>query len=134
MRPHAMRQGPLQDADVMAFAVMSRKPAYRSFYQRTLGLRVVDDDEMALVLDSGGSIIRIQKSASHQPAPYTILGWRVPDIGSSVARLTAAGVKFERYDWMTFQDERGIATFPNGDQVAWFKDPEGNILSVAQLK
>lgn len=125
--------GPLASERVMAFAVTSDAQTCRAFYEGTLGLRFVEEDAFAVVLDAGGTIIRIQKMKEHQPAGYTVLGWNVPDIRATAARLGEAGVKLERYAWMTMQDEAGIATFANGDRVAWFKDPEGNILSIAQL-
>jgi catechol 2,3-dioxygenase-like lactoylglutathione lyase family enzyme len=134
MTTHASDHGPLQDAAVMAFAVVKDGATARAFYEGTLGLTVFADDPMALVLDSGGTVIRLQKGASHEPARYTVLGWKVPDIRATAARFLRAGLKLERYDWMTFQDDAGIATFPNGDMVAWFKDPDGNVLSIAQLR
>jgi hypothetical protein len=66
-----------------------------------------------------------------KPAPYTLLGWEVTDIGDEVRELAASGIKFERYGWFE-QDALGIWTAPNGDKVAWFKDPDGNVLSVSQ--
>jgi catechol 2,3-dioxygenase-like lactoylglutathione lyase family enzyme len=134
MNSHKLEKGPLKDADVMAFAVVRDVAAARAFYERTLGLTILADDPQALVLSSGGTVIRLQKGANHQPAQYTVLGWRVSDIRAAATRLRDAGVRLERYEWMTFQEDSGIATFPNGDAVAWFKDPDGNILSIAQLK
>ena len=134
MISHAVHPSPLHGASVMAFAVVRDAQATRSFYEKTLGLDVLMDDAQALVLSSGGTTIRLQKSAFHEPARYTVLGWQVPDIRAAAARLHDAGVRLERYEWMTFQDDACIATFPNGDQVAWFKDTEGNVLSLAQLK
>jgi len=133
MTKHKLEKGPLQDTDVMAFAVVRDADAARAFYEGKLGLSVIADDPMALVLSSGGTVIRLQKGGNHQPARYTVLGWKVPDIRATAQRLRDAGVHLERYDWMTFQDDSAMATFPNGDMVAWFKDPDGNILSIAQL-
>ena len=130
----ALKGGPLTGCEVMAFAVIRNSAVVRSFYEETLGLRIVSDDDISLVIDSGGTIIRLQKIKDHEPAPHTVLGWTVPDIRATAARLSAAGVRFERYEWMNFQTQDGIATFPNGDMVAWFKDPEGNVLSIAQLR
>ena len=134
MTTHKLERGPLRDAEVMAFAVVRDADAARAFYERTLGLTVIADDPQALVLSSGGTVIRLQKGSKHEPAPYTVLGWKVIDIRASAARLREAGVSLDRYDWMTFQDDSAIATFPNGDMVVWFKDPDGNVLSIAQLK
>lgn len=134
MAMHETGTGPLNGADVMAFSVVRDNDATRSFYEKTLGLRVLMDDAQALVLSSGGTVIRLQKSANHEPAPYTVLGWAVPDIRLTARRLRDVGVRLERYEWMPFQDDACIATFPNGDMVAWFKDNDGNVLSIAQLK
>jgi catechol 2,3-dioxygenase-like lactoylglutathione lyase family enzyme len=134
MAQNESTNSPLRGAQVMAFAMVSDKSAVRPFYEDTLGLEVLADDPMALALSSGGTVIRLQKSANHQPPRGTVLGWRVDDIRAAVSRLREAGIGVERYEWMTFQDASGIATFPNGDMVAWFKDPDGNILSVAQLR
>jgi hypothetical protein len=64
-------------------------------------------------------------------APYTVLGWQVDDIAAAVRGLVAKGVKFERYFWME-QDDLGIWSAPSGAKVAWFKDRDGNLLSVGQ--
>jgi hypothetical protein len=65
-------------------------------------------------------------------APYTVLGWQVPDILAAVGELEARGVPLLRYDGIA-QDELGIWTSPTGARVAWFEDPDGNVLSVTQL-
>jgi catechol 2,3-dioxygenase-like lactoylglutathione lyase family enzyme len=128
------RISPLRDADVMAFATTRDAAACRAFYEGKLGLRVLVEDSLALMLDSGGTVIRIQKIPTHEPEKFTVLGWKVSDIRATAGRLKEAGVKIELYDWLDIQDDSGVATFSNGDMVAWFKDPDGNILSLAQLK
>ncbi len=130
----AVEHGPLVGAEVMAFAATRDGAAARAFYEGKLGLRVLGDDAMAIMLDSGGTVIRIQKIRNHEPERFTVLGWRVDDIRATAARFAKAGVKLERYEWMKMQDETGVATFPGGDMVAWFLDPDGNILSIAQFK
>lgn len=129
----ASQPGPLRGATIMAFAVTADGARCRAFYEGVLGLRVIEDDAMALVLDAEGTTIRIQKMKDHQPKPYTVLGWRTPNLRGTVAKMKAAGVQFERFAWMPMQDDSGVATFPNGDMVAWFKDPDGNMLGVSQL-
>jgi catechol 2,3-dioxygenase-like lactoylglutathione lyase family enzyme len=124
---------PLQGTKVMAFAAVRDLEVSRAFYEGKLGLRVISQDALALMLDWEGTIIRIQKIPAHQPVMFTVLGWQVKDIGAVVSRLAAAGVKVERFEWMKMQDASGVATFPNGDQIAWFKDPDGNTLSLAEL-
>ena len=128
------KSGPLAGERIMSFGVTRDAAVCKAFYVGKLGLRLVGEDPYAVVLDSGGTIIRMQKMAAHEPKPYTVLGWQVRDIRATLEWLGGAGVSPERYDWMKEQDSTGVATFPNGDMVAWFKDPEGNVLSVAQLK
>ncbi len=128
-----MAATPLADAKIMAFGVTKDAEGCRAFYSGKLGLQVVQEDALAIMFDSGEGLIRIQKMATHEPRAYTVLGWQVTDMRAAVKRLVASGVKFERYEWMTFQDSDCVATFPDGAMVAWFKDPDGNVLSVAQL-
>jgi catechol 2,3-dioxygenase-like lactoylglutathione lyase family enzyme len=101
----------------------------RTFYAETLGLRVAAEDSFALVLDAGGTTVRLTLVGELTVQPFSIAGWTVPDIGAAVRALTAAGVEFTRYDGMD-QDELGIWTAPGGGQVAWFRDPDGNTLSL----
>ena len=100
------------------------------FYGDTLGLRFVSNDKFALVFESDGTTIRVAKVDDFTPAGYTILGWQVDDIKKIVSALQKRGVVFERYPWME-QDDQVIWTAPGGARVAWFKDPDGNILSVS---
>ena len=119
-------------ADVMAFVVTTDAAAARAFYEKTLGLRFVADDEYALVFDCNGTMLRIQKVREHAPRTYTALGWKVSDIAASVASLVRVGVHFEHYGFET-QDRDGIWTTTDGTKVAWFKDPSGNLLSLTQF-
>jgi len=124
----------LDSADVIAF-VPTRDPAKaRAFYQRTLGLKFVSEDPFALVFDAKGVTIRIANVSSvknYKPAAFTILGWHVDDAEDAVKRLAKKGVVFERFPGMD-QDALGIWDSPSGARVAWFKDPDGNILSITQ--
>lgn len=104
----------------------------RKFYEGTLGLRVVEDTPFAIEIDAHGTMLRVAKAQKVMLAPNTVLGWKVPDISRSVTDLTARGVKFERYEGMG-QDTLGIWKSPSGAQVAWFKDPDGNTLSLTQF-
>jgi catechol 2,3-dioxygenase-like lactoylglutathione lyase family enzyme len=118
---------------VMAFIPTRDSDAAREFYETKLGLRFIADDQFALVFQSGINLIRISRTGSFTPAPFTILGWQTLDIERDVRELTARGVRFERYDYMGPQDELGIWTAPGGvAKVAWFKDPDGNTLSLSQ--
>jgi catechol 2,3-dioxygenase-like lactoylglutathione lyase family enzyme len=103
----------------------------RAFFEGKLGLEFVSLDQFALVLKAGASKIRIVKMPNFTPLQSTALGWEVQDIAAVTAWLSTRGVEFENYPFV--QDrERGIWTAPNGDRVAWFKDPDGNVLSIAQ--
>ena len=116
---------------IVAFLPTTDYDATRAFYEGLLGLRFVSQDGFAMVLDANGIMIRVTKLREHTPLPYTILGWEVSDIERMVSALTDRGVKFERYGFFE-QDPLGIWTAPTGDKVAWFKDPDGNTLSVSQ--
>src|SRR5437016_2953843 len=98
---------------VMAFLATRDGARARTFYETTLGLRVVSDDDFALALEAGGIMLRVQKVQSFAPQPFTALGWEVPDIGAAVAALAARGVVFQRFEGMG-QDERGIWRSPSG--------------------
>jgi catechol 2,3-dioxygenase-like lactoylglutathione lyase family enzyme len=104
----------------------------RAFYERVLGLAFVADEPPALVFRVGVSMLRIQKVDRVHAAPYTALGWAIPDIRQAVRDLRAAGVIFQRYEGMQ-QDGDGIWHAPSGALVAWFKDPEGHLLSLTQF-
>jgi catechol 2,3-dioxygenase-like lactoylglutathione lyase family enzyme len=103
----------------------------RAFYEGILGIPFVSEDSFALVLDANGILFRITKVPEFQPQPFTILGWEISDIEGCVSGLAEKGVKFERYG-LPQQDERGIWSAPGGAKVAWFKDPDGNTLSVSE--
>ena len=105
----------------------------REFYERVLGLAFVADEPPALVFQVGHSMLRIQKVQKVHTAPYTALGWAVSDIRATVRRLSDAGVVFERYEGMN-QDGDGIWQAPSGGLVAWFRDPDGHVLSLTQFK
>jgi catechol 2,3-dioxygenase-like lactoylglutathione lyase family enzyme len=122
----------LMNGKVMAFLATRDGGRARAFYEKTLGLRVLSDDNFALAVDTGGTMLRIQKVASFAAHPFTALGWEVPDIERSVGELGGAGVSFERFPGLG-QDDRGIWRAPSGARVAWFKDPDGNLLSLTQL-
>jgi len=101
----------------------------RAFYVGVLGLTFVTENEYVAVFRNGESMIVAQKVDEFEPAHSTVLGWEVSDIAGTVQSMTKAGVVFQRYDWMQ-QDELGIWDSPDS-RVAWFKDPDGNVLSVS---
>ena len=122
----------LASSDVIAFVPTKDSAKARAFYEGVLGLGFVSDDGFALVFNANGIMIRVVKLQQFMPAQYTILGWQVREIEKVVARLQEQGVHFERYGFFQ-QDELGIWTAPGGDKVAWFKDPDGNTLSLSQF-
>jgi catechol 2,3-dioxygenase-like lactoylglutathione lyase family enzyme len=123
----------LGQADVIAFVATSNPERARAFYEGTLGLRLVSEDAFAIVFDTNGVMLRVQKVESHTPQPYTVLGWAVSDVHAEVEELSRRGVVFERFEGMG-QDESGVWTSPAGGQIAWFKDPDGNTLSLTQFR
>jgi catechol 2,3-dioxygenase-like lactoylglutathione lyase family enzyme len=118
--------------NIVAFVPTQDADKAKAFYVDVLGLRFVKDDGFAIVLDANGIMVRLAKvPPPFTPAQFTILGWQVTDIEKMAAGLQAKGVHFERFGFFE-QDALGIWTAPTGDKVAWFKDPDGNILSVSQ--
>ena len=121
----------LGSTNIIAFVAITNAEKARAFYEGVLGLRFVSDDQFALVFDANGIMVRAVKLKELTPAQFTVLGWEVSGIEDLVKRLAERGVKFERYGFMK-QDELGIWVAPSGAKVAWFKDPDGNVLSVSQ--
>jgi catechol 2,3-dioxygenase-like lactoylglutathione lyase family enzyme len=126
---------PLTHAIPTGFIPTVNAEAARTFYEDTLSLRFVADEPFALVFSLGpkpGSDLRIVRvGAKHQPVDFTIFGWEVEIIEQVVDELTVKGVQFRRYPGME-QDERGIWHAPGRAKIAWFQDPDGNTLSVAE--
>jgi catechol 2,3-dioxygenase-like lactoylglutathione lyase family enzyme len=116
----------------MAFVPSTNLDRSLDFYADTLGLELEGRDQFALQFRAGnGTGLRVTLVQEHAGAPYTVLGWRVEDIQRSVRELAERGVAFQGYDGME-QDELGVWTSPSGARIAWFKDPDGNTLSLAQ--
>ena len=116
----------------IAFIPTNNPEAARTFYETTLGLTFVSDDNFALVFRVGPTqtMLRIVRSGDFTPAQFTIFGWEVDDVHSQVSELAAKGIKFLRFSIFS-QDEDAVWTAPNGAEVAWFKDPDGNTLSIS---
>ena len=121
----------LSSCRVIGFVPTTDAKSAREFYERKLGFQFVSDDTFALVMRAGETMIRVAKVKEFTPAAFTILGWEVQDIQAMVSWLKGRGVSFEKYPFIQDQ-ELGIWTAPTGDRVAWFKDTDGNILSVSQ--
>lgn len=103
----------------------------RAFFRDTLGLKLVAEDGFALVFDANGTMLRVSIVRELSPAQFTVLGWEVNDMDAEMDALLQAGVTFERYEFPGL-DSRGVWTAPDGTKVAWFRDPDGNILSLSQ--
>lgn len=118
--------------NIIGFVTIVDVPRAKEFYRDTLGLRLVSEEPpYALVFDANGIMLRLGIGKERPPVPGTVLGWQVPDISQAVTELEQAGVHFERYDFLK-PDSQGIWTAPTGARVAWFKDPDGNILSLSE--
>ena len=121
----------LASRNFTAFLGARDRDKTRAFYRDVLGFELIGDDHFALIFKLHNGVLRISPMPNYTPQPFTALGWDVPDIVAAVKELNAAGITFERFDGMG-QDELGIWTSPTGAKVAWFKDPDGNVLSVGQ--
>jgi catechol 2,3-dioxygenase-like lactoylglutathione lyase family enzyme len=121
----------LRGADLVAFVPTTDLERAHAFYAGTLGLERVEASPFANAYDAGGTPVRVTRVHERADAVYTVLGWAVPDVAATIDALTGRGVEFMRVDSVE-QDERGVWTAPGGTKVAWFKDPDGNTLSVSE--
>ena len=121
----------LTDAKVTAFLATRQAKRAAAFYGGILRLPQLSEDEFAIVFELHGVELRIQKLEQFTPQPFTALGWQVPTLRRTIALLAERGVAFERFPGLA-QDAAGVWVAPSGAQVAWFRDPDGNLLSVAQ--
>ena len=124
----------LNTAELIAFVPTRDPEAARRFYEQTLGLEFVSEDPFAIVFRAGGVMLRIANVSTvpgFEPAPFTILGWQVTSAETTVRALSEKGIHFERFPGLD-QTDLGIWHSPSGAQVAWFKDPDGNTLSITQ--
>ncbi len=118
---------------IIAFVATANPARSRRFYRDTLGLRLVTDDQFAMAFDCNGIQLRVQKVQTLQAQPFTAIGWRVASIRRRVAALRKRKVVFERYPFLE-QDDLGIWQAPSGAKIAWFKDPDGNLLSLTEFE
>jgi len=116
----------------VAFLATANADKSRHFYETVLMLKCLSDDPFALVFDLGATTLRIQKVDSVPHVGYTVLGWEVTDIEKHVYALSQSDVQFEKFSGLQ-QDDLGIWSAPGGASVAWFKDPDGNTLSLTEL-
>jgi len=122
----------MMKAKIISFVATVKPETARLFYEKVLGLKFVSEDAFAIVFDVAGTMLRVTKVKELATAGYTVLGWEVADIRAEVEGLVKKGVKFERYPFLE-QDELGIWSAPGGAKVAWFRDPDGNVLSLTQF-
>lgn len=122
----------LRACDIVAFIAITNPAKAKAFYQGQLGLELQSEDQFALQFNAHGIALRLAKVPTHNPLPFAILSWKVRDIAAVVRELVEAGVKFERFEGFKL-DDLGIWTAPDGTQVAWFKDPDENMLSLTQF-
>lgn len=121
----------LANGRVTGFVPTTAPVLARAFYEKTLGLKFVGEDPFAMVFDANGTTLRIVRVASHTPAPFTILGWEVTNVRECAVELQRNGVQFQRFRGLE-QDAMGIWKSPSGAHVAWFADPDGNLLSISE--
>jgi catechol 2,3-dioxygenase-like lactoylglutathione lyase family enzyme len=120
----------LSSGKLVGFVATTDYEKARAFYEGKLGLEFVGLDQFALVMRTGEHKIRIAKVPNCTPLQGTVLGWEVDDVEAVVLWLRGRGVATEKYPFVADQ-ELGIWTAPSGDKVAWFKDPDGNVLSLS---
>ncbi len=124
----------LGGAELVAFIPSRDLEKSREFYVDVLGLGFASQDSFALVLDAHGTMVRITDVSNvegYASAPFTILGWRVENVEETVRSLVDRGVVFQRFHGLR-QDEHAIWTAPGGSRVAWFHDPDANVLSITE--
>jgi len=121
----------LKNSRIVGFVATSMPEISKQFYSELLGLVLVEETPFAIVLESKNAVIRVQKTDHVCPPPYTSLGWEVEDITATVYSLSDSGLEFEQFEGLE-QDDLGVWNVPGGSKVAWFKDPDGNLLSLTQ--
>ena len=127
-----MTAGPLAKLQLIAFATIVDVERAKRFYRDILGLTLISEEPpFALVFDANGIMVRLGMAKKLPEAHGTVLGWQVPEIEAAAQELSESGVQFERFDGLK-QDDKGVWVSPTGAKVAWFRDPDGNILSISQ--
>jgi catechol 2,3-dioxygenase-like lactoylglutathione lyase family enzyme len=121
----------LTNEHLMAFAPTIMPERAKLFYKDVLGLKLLSEDNFALEFNANGTLLRVTTVRELTPHPFTVLGWGVADIASVIRSLMAKGVHFEKFGFLE-QDELGVWTAPGGAKIAWFKDPDGNLLSLKE--
>lgn len=122
----------IQGNQLMAFVPVSNADKARNFYRDTLGLRLISEDHFALAFDVEGVMLRATLIPEFTPQPFTVLGWQVLDAASMARKLAEGGIELLHFPGMS-QDENGLWRAPSGAVIGWFKDPDGNVLSITQF-
>ena len=127
-----MNAGSLAEYQIIAFATIVDVERAKRFYRDTLGLTLISEEPpFALVFDARGIMVRLAMAKQRPEAHGTVLGWQVPEITAVMQGLSESGVQFERFAGLN-QDNKGVWASPTGAKVAWFRDPDGNILSISE--
>ncbi len=121
----------LADKKLKAFVPTKNPKQARNFYNHLLGLTLISEDDYALEFDANGTILRVTIVQEFTPQSFTVLGWNVPDIRETIKLLNQQGIECNKYDFLE-QDKSGVWNSPGGSKVAWFKDPDGNVLSLTE--
>src|SRR5882672_11476704 len=121
----------LSDKELKAFIPTINRQESKTFYRDILGLKLLTEDDYAMEFDANGTLLRVTVVPELTPHPFTVLGWNIKDIAAIIKSLNKKGITCQRYPGLK-QDSSGIWTSPGGSLVAWFKDPDGNLLSLTQ--
>ena len=121
----------LSNKKIKSFVPTVMPDKAKLFYRDILGLKLLSEDKYALEFDANGTLLRVISVNELKPQVFTVLGWDVDDISSTIKSLNDTGVFCEKYDFLV-QDNLGVWEAPGGTKVAWFKDPDGNILSLTE--
>jgi predicted enzyme related to lactoylglutathione lyase len=119
------------DAVIKTFVPTTKPQEAKTFYQEILGFKLLNEDYFAIEFDANGTLLRVSIVPELNPQLFTILGWNVKDIHATIRELNAKGVTCEKYGFID-QDDLGVWVSPNGSKVAWFKDMDGNVLSLTE--
>ncbi len=121
----------LDNKELKAFVPTVMPDKAKTFYKDILGLKLLSEDNYALEFNANGVLLRVTIVPELKPQGFTVLGWNVPDISSEIKSLKSKGIVCEKYSFLD-QNDLGVWTAPGGSKVAWFKDPDGNILSLTE--
>ena len=122
----------LANQTIKAFVPTTKPAEAKVFYRDVLGLTLLSEDTYALEFNSNGTLLRVITVPELTPQQFTAVGWNVENIEAVICALNSKGIYCEKYGFME-QDDLGIWTSPSGAKVAWFKDVDGNVLSLTEI-